>query len=45
LGLYQGGLEHAGEEIVCAFPLKGERVRARIVTPVFIDPRGDRLRV
>jgi heterotetrameric sarcosine oxidase alpha subunit len=45
LGLYQGGLKHAGEEIVCAFPLKGERVRARIVAPVFIDPRGDRLRV
>jgi methylglutamate dehydrogenase subunit C len=45
LGLYQGGLKHAGEEIVCAFPLKGERVRARIVAPVFIDPTGGRLRV
>jgi len=45
LGLYQGGLAHLGEEIVCAYPLKGERVRARIVSPVFIDPAGERLRV
>jgi len=45
LGLYQGGLKHAGEEIVCAFPLKDEQVRARIVSPVFIDPNGARLRV
>ncbi len=44
LGLYQGGLAHAGEEIVCAYPLKGETVRARIVSPVFIDPAGERLR-
>ncbi len=45
LGLYQGGLTHLGEEIVCAYPLKGENVRARIVSPVFIDPAGERLRV
>lgn len=45
LGLYQGGLRHAGDEIVCAFPLKGEQTRARIVSPVFIDPHGQRLRV
>jgi methylglutamate dehydrogenase subunit C len=45
LGLYQGGLDHAGEEVVCAYPLKGEQVRARIVSPVFIDPAGERLRV
>ena len=44
LGLYQGGLRHEGEEVVCAFPLKGETVRARIVSPVFIDPQGERLR-
>ena len=30
--------------VVCAFPLKGETVRARIVSPVFIDPQGERLR-
>jgi hypothetical protein len=34
-----------GAEIVCAFPLKGEQVRARIVSPVFIDREGARLRV
>lgn len=45
LGLYHGGLKHAGEEIVCAYPLKGEQVKARIVAPMFIDLNGDRLRV
>ena len=45
LALYQGGLAHVGEQIVCAYPLKGENVRARIVAPVFIDPAGERLRV
>ena len=29
LALYQGGLAHLGEEIVCAYPLKGENVRAQ----------------
>ena len=45
LGLYQGGMRHAGEEVVCAYPLKGERVRARIVPPLFIDPQNERLHV
>jgi len=45
LGLYQGGLKHAGEQIVCAYPLKGEQVKARIVAPMFIDPNGEQLRV
>ena len=45
LGLYAGGLTHLGEEIVCAFPLKGERVKARITSPVFLDPNGERLHV
>jgi methylglutamate dehydrogenase subunit C len=43
LGLYQGGLKHEGEEIICAFPLKNEQVRARIVSPHFIDREGARL--
>jgi sarcosine oxidase subunit alpha len=43
LALYSGGLKHVGEEIVCAFPLKNETVRAKIVSPHFIDPRGERL--
>jgi methylglutamate dehydrogenase subunit C len=43
LALYQGGLRHLGEEIVCAYPLRGEQVRARIVSPMFFDPQGERL--
>jgi len=43
LALYKGGLKHVGEEIVCAFPLKNELTRARIVSPHFIDPKGERL--
>jgi heterotetrameric sarcosine oxidase alpha subunit len=45
LALYQGGLAHVGEQIICAYPLKGENVRAKIVSPVFVDPSGERLRV
>jgi sarcosine oxidase subunit alpha len=45
LGLYQGGLARVNEEIVCAYPLKGENVRARIVSPVFIDAAGARMHV
>jgi methylglutamate dehydrogenase subunit C len=44
LALYEGGLKHEGDEIVCAYPLKGEQVKARIVAPIFIDPKGERLR-
>jgi methylglutamate dehydrogenase subunit C len=43
LGLYQGGLKYEGEDIVCAFPLKNEQVKARIVSPHFIDKEGARL--
>jgi methylglutamate dehydrogenase subunit C len=43
LGLYQGGLKHEGEDIICAYPLKGENVKARIVSPHFIDKAGARL--
>jgi sarcosine oxidase subunit alpha len=44
LALYSGGLQHVGEEIVCAYPLRNERVRARIVSPVFFDQNGERMR-
>jgi methylglutamate dehydrogenase subunit C len=43
LGLYQGGLRHEGTDIICAFPLKNEQVKARIVSPHFIDKDGARL--
>ncbi|NNM62149.1 MAG: sarcosine oxidase subunit alpha family protein, partial [Steroidobacteraceae bacterium] len=45
LGLYQGGLRHVGEEVLCAYPLKGETVSARIVAPMFIDAQNERLHV
>jgi methylglutamate dehydrogenase subunit C len=43
LGLYQGGLKHDGEDIIAAFPLKGEHVKLKIVSPHFIDREGTRL--
>jgi methylglutamate dehydrogenase subunit C len=43
LALYNGGLKHEGEDIICAFPLKNENVKARIVSPHFIDKAGERL--
>ena len=43
LGLYAGGLRHEGAEVVCAYPLKNEFVRARIVSPHFVDAEGKRL--
>ena len=43
LALYSGGLKHEGDDIICAFPLKNENVKARIVSPHFIDKQGERL--
>jgi methylglutamate dehydrogenase subunit C len=43
LGLYQGGLQHEGEEVIGAYPLKNELVRLKIVSPHFIDKEGMRL--
>lgn len=43
LGLYQGGLQHEGEEVIAAFPLKGEQVRLKLVSPHFVDKLGERL--
>ena len=43
LALYHGGLKHEGEDIICAFPLKNENLKARIVSPHFIDKQGERL--
>lgn len=45
LALYQGGLQAAGKTVVCAYPLRGEEVPARIVAAHFVDPEGARLRV
>lgn len=44
LGFYEGGSGRAGEDVVAVYPIRNERVRARIVPPVFLDPAGERLR-
>ncbi len=45
LGLLANGAERLGEVIVAANPLQGQRVALRVVSPHFIDPEGERLRV
>jgi sarcosine oxidase subunit alpha len=32
-----------GSEIVASYPLKNETVRAKVVSPMFLDPKGERL--
>ncbi|PBB52159.1 MULTISPECIES: sarcosine oxidase subunit alpha family protein [Mesorhizobium] len=32
-----------GAEIVAAYPIMGQTVRARVVSPIFLDPKGERL--
>ncbi len=32
-----------GTEVLAVYPMKGEKVRARVVSPVFLDPKGERL--
>lgn len=41
--LEQGDTRH-GEQIVAANPIEGMTARARVVSPHFIDPEGERLR-
>jgi sarcosine oxidase subunit alpha len=43
LGLFAGDRAAEGTEVIAAHPVKGETVRARIVSPVFLDPEGERL--
>jgi sarcosine oxidase subunit alpha len=44
LGLYAGGMSNANKEILAVFPIKNEVVRVRVVSPIFLDPAGERLR-
>ena len=44
LGLLAGGAGMEGTEVVAVHTMKGEAVRARVVSPVFLDPEGARLR-
>jgi sarcosine oxidase subunit alpha len=43
LGLLAGDIAAEGEEVLAVHTVKNETVRARIVTPVFLDPQGERL--
>ena len=45
LGFLEDGEARMGETIVAANPLEGEQVEVTVVSPHFIDPEGDRLRV
>ncbi|MER9262748.1 sarcosine oxidase subunit alpha family protein [Mesorhizobium sp. M0619] len=43
LGLLARNAADEGSEIVATHPVKGETVRACIMSPVFLDPKGERL--
>ncbi|TIX24418.1 glycine cleavage T C-terminal barrel domain-containing protein, partial [Mesorhizobium sp.] len=43
LALLADDVAAEGSEIVAVYPMKAETVRARIVSPVFLDPQGERL--
>ncbi|MER9068242.1 sarcosine oxidase subunit alpha family protein [Mesorhizobium sp. M0902] len=43
LALLAGDVAAEGSELVAIYPMKAETVRARVVSPVFIDPQGERL--
>ncbi|MES0070474.1 sarcosine oxidase subunit alpha family protein [Mesorhizobium sp. M0074] len=43
LGLLARNAAEEGSEIVASCPIKGETVRAQIVSPMFLDPKGERL--
>jgi methylglutamate dehydrogenase subunit C len=43
LGFYGGEDDTDGREVVAVHPIRNETVRARIVSPVFLDPEGKRL--
>jgi methylglutamate dehydrogenase subunit C len=43
LGLYEGGIRSIGQRVIAAFPLKNEQVELEVVSPIFIDPKGERL--
>jgi glycine cleavage system aminomethyltransferase T len=43
LGFFAADRAEQGAEVIAAYPVKGETVRARIVSPMFLDPAGERL--
>ena len=45
LAFLKGGAERHGEQIELANPIERTALRAKVVSPHFVDPQGDRLRV
>jgi len=45
LGLLRNGPERVGEVIRCVDPLRGEAMDVEVCSPVFVDPKEERLRV
>ncbi|GLR54455.1 sarcosine oxidase subunit alpha family protein [Shinella yambaruensis] len=43
IGLGLLAADFAGDEVVAVYPMKNEVVRARVVSPVFLDPMGERM--
>lgn len=43
LGLFEGGVRSVGQRVIAAFPLRNEQIELEVVSPVFIDPKGERL--
>ena len=44
LALFAGGMKAEGQEVATVHHIRGERVRARIVSPHFLDPEGERMK-
>ncbi|WP_416896741.1 MAG: sarcosine oxidase subunit alpha family protein [Minwuia sp.] len=45
LGFIRNGAERVGETVIAADPLRGQSIEVEIVSPHFVDPDGERLRV
>jgi glycine cleavage system aminomethyltransferase T len=43
LALLAGDVAAEGAEVLAVYPMKSETVRARVVSPVFLDPKGERM--
>jgi sarcosine oxidase subunit alpha len=43
IGLGLLAADMAGDEVVAVYPMKNEEVRAKVVSPVFLDPAGERM--
>jgi sarcosine oxidase subunit alpha len=44
IGLLSRGPERLGEHVLAYDPIRSEEIEVEVVSPVFIDPEGKRLR-